>query len=178
MTARSTSALFFWLTLTIIASLMLYHTSDRVHELDQQLKNLNTQIESEQQSLHILKAEWVYLANPARVEAATRRHLELQPTATHRVIALQDIGTLLPMRDGSEPPPVQVAEAVAAPAPAVTKMTAEVSSLSPPKHKTGHIVALNSVHINDRMIMQHTASVQQSSTDSIGSLITSLSLHP
>ena len=83
------------------------------NELDQQLRGLNAQIESEQESTHVLKAEWVYLANPARVEAEVKDHLDLQPTAPRRVAALRDIGDLLPLHDGVEPvQPIQTAAAV------------------------------------------------------------------
>jgi len=188
MIARSTSVLFLWLGLTIAASLMLYHTSDRVHALDQQLKTLNAQIDAEQQSLHILKAEWVYLANPARIEAEAHRHLALLPTAPRRVAALQDIASLLPAHDGNEPVfaakdlapdtkallAVQMADA----APSTTTKAQPNTSVIPVKRKTNHVFAtLNEGRINDHMIMEH-ASIQQASTDSIGTLIASLSLRP
>ncbi|MDR3450623.1 MAG: hypothetical protein P4M15_12930 [Alphaproteobacteria bacterium] len=173
MTTKSYSSLLTWFGLTIIASLMLYHTSDRVNALDRQLRDLNSQIEAEQQSLHVLKAEWVYLANPARVEAAARRHLALAPTPTNRVLTMNDIGDLLPLRDGVAP--VAVAENTAAPArPDAHNDIAQ----RPARRHTTRIVASNrDGHVNDRMIMQHPILVE-ASTDSIGGLIGTLGLHP
>jgi hypothetical protein len=202
---RPYSSLLCWFALAIGASLILYHTSDRVTSLGHQLNGLNEQIEAEQQSLHVLQAEWVYLANPARVEAATLRHLDLQPTAPARVVAMKDISTLLPLRAGVEPAPQAVAEkslppsastavASAAPPPASVGpsvaapsfVAAHLAALRGAQIKTGRVVAalggglsgsLGGGHINERMIMPHVAAVE-ASNDGIGALISSLSLRP
>jgi hypothetical protein len=176
---RSYASLLTWLGLTIVASVALYHTSDRVNALDQQLHSLNAQIDAEQESLHVLKAEWVYLANPARVEAETLRHLDLQPTAPNRVAALQNIGDLLPLHNGVEPAP-QIRTAEAAPAPArIQRTTPVVQAQAPTPHtKFDRVIAsINEGRINDHMMMQHTAS-SEAPTDKIGALINTMSLHP
>ncbi|MGE4352312.1 MAG: cell division protein FtsL [Bdellovibrionales bacterium] len=95
------STILIWFSLTLFVSLGLYHTSYRVEELDRQLRGLNTQIETEQKNIHVLKAEWVYLANPARIEEAARKHLELQPTSPTQVTRLSKISQLVPMRSAS-----------------------------------------------------------------------------
>jgi len=111
---RSYSSLLFWLGMTIAASVMLYHTSDRVNALDQHLRKLNAQIEDEQKDLHVLKAEWVYLANPVRIEAEAKRHLSLQPTMPSRVASMKNMGDLLPPQNGNDAP-VQIAQSVKPP---------------------------------------------------------------
>lgn len=172
---RSYSSLLTWVGLTIAASLALYHTSDRVNALDQQLRSLNAQIESEQESLHVLKAEWVYLANPARIEAEVKGHLDLQPTDTHRVASLRDMGALLPLHDGIEAvPPVEVAEALQAPAPKkVASAPREV-----PRTKYERVIAsLNEGHLNDHMVLQHAAPAP-AAPDRIGAMIGALGLNP
>lgn len=92
------STILFWFSLTIFVSLGLYHTSYRVEELGRQLRALNAQIEAEQRNIHVLKAEWVYLANPARIETAARKHLALQPTAPQQVAKLTRLSSVLPTR--------------------------------------------------------------------------------
>lgn len=178
---RSYSSLLTWLGLTIAASLALYHTSDRVNALDQQLRTLNAQIESEQQSMHVLKAEWVYLANPARVEAEVKGHLNLQPTDTRRVAALDNIGDLLPLHDGVEPVlasreamPSKVAQAAPRKIPA--RSVAQQTAI--PRTKYDRIIAsLNAGRINDHVMIQHSAPVE-AAPDKIGTLIGTLGLHP
>jgi len=173
---RSYSSLLTWLGLTIAASLALYHTSDRVNALDQQLRSLNAQIESEQESMHVLKAEWVYLANPARVETEVKGHLNLQPTDTRRVAALQNIGDLLPLHDGVEPAP-QIQTAQTAPAPRKIPAHPVVQAAIPHTKYDRVIASLNAGHINDHVMMQHSAPVE-AAPDKIGALIGTLGLHP
>ena len=162
---RSYSTLLFWLGLMIVSSVALYHTSDRVNALDQQLKSINAQISTEQENMHVLKAEWVYLANPARIEAAAHRHLALQPTLPRRVAMMGDLASLLPLRNGIEAAPqIQVASANETPAPSVAQTRTD---------RVG--TQVNAGRINDHMSMQHSASVK-TSTDQIGALIGTLGL--
>lgn len=173
-----TSSVLFWFGLTIIASLALYRTSDRVHELNTQLREINAAIEAEQQSLHVLKAEWVYLANPARVEAAAHKHLALRPTSPQQVTDLGSLAEALPTRS----------EAMAAVAISGTPIANIKSTLEPiapraavvaavAKHKpTVTVASADSGHINDHMMMQRTASAAPL-PDSIGTLITELGEH-
>ena len=53
-----TPSILFWFGLIIAASIALYRTSDRVQELNTQLHTLDASIDSEQESIHVLKAEW------------------------------------------------------------------------------------------------------------------------
>ena len=87
-----------WFALTIIVSLGLYHTSYRVDALSRQLRELNANIEVERSNLHVLKAEWVYLSNPARIEIEARKHLALQPTAPRQVSQMARLAEVLPTR--------------------------------------------------------------------------------
>ena len=165
---RSYSTLLFWLGLMIVSSIALYHTSDRVNALDRQLKTINAQIDSEQENMHVLKAEWVYLANPARIEAATHRHLGLQPTLPRHVAMMNDLAALLPLHSGVE----------ATPQAQVASETAE----APSHARTNLVIAqMNTGRINDHMIMQHgTGSLGtiKASPDKIGALIGTLGLRP
>lgn len=170
-----TSSVLFWFSLIIIASLALYRTSDRVHELNTQLRQVNADIESEQQSIHVLKAEWVYLANPARVEAAAHKHLTLRPTSPQQVTDLSSLSEVLPTRS----------EAMASVAISGTPIANIRSNMEPMPTRPTTVavvvkhaapIALASVdagHINDHMIMQRTASAAPT-PDSIGTLITEL----
>ena len=170
-----TSSVLFWFGLTIVASLALYRTSDRVHELNTQLRDINSAIEAEQQSLHVLKAEWVYLANPARVEAAAHKHLALRPTSPQQVTALDSLAEVLPTRS----------ETMASVAITGTPI-ANIKSSLPPRAMAVAVLAKTKVpvtvasadsgHINDHMMMQRTASAAPM-PDSIGSLITELGEH-
>jgi cell division protein FtsL len=171
------STLLFWFGLSIMASIALYHTSDRTRELDRQLRDINTSIDSEQQTIHVLKAEWVYLANPARIEDIARRHLTaLRPTATRQVIDFANLDDNLP-----DPGEARGSVATASPRTPVTPIktasatTRPLPTVKPPVHKVA-LAAADTSHINNRMIMQHTASAQP--TDQIGTLINELGSRP
>lgn len=88
----------FWFLLTLVVSLGLYHTSYRVEELGQNLRVLNSKIQAEQRSIHILKAEYVFLTNPSRIEEASRKHLALQPTNPGQIARLGKLPSIIPTR--------------------------------------------------------------------------------
>ena len=90
-----TSTILFWFSITLMLSLGLYHTSYRVDRLTKTLQGLNMQITNEQRDIHILKAEWVYLSSPVRIEQAARKHLSLQPTKTEQISSLTKLATRL-----------------------------------------------------------------------------------
>ncbi len=170
---RSYSTFIVWLSAVIISSTMMFHTNDHVRGQEQKLRSLNMQIMAEQESLHVLKAEWVYLANPSRIAAAAQHHLGLQATDTKRVTAMHDIAVLLPVHNGIEP--VQPSVQVASPVPTITEVSdAHVAPAPVTASKHDRVANLNGGHINDHMIMQHTAAA--ASTDKIGALIGTLGL--
>ncbi len=177
---RSYSTVLFWLGMTIASSLMLYQTSDKVHALDKQLRDLNAQIEDEQKSIHVLKAEWVYLSNPARIETKAKKHLGLKLTEPARVAALCDINDFVPMQEGV-PAPVLLARSMAkAPAP----VTAEpkkplMAQKAPDKPRTKQdriLASLNAGRINDHVTIQRAASAAPS--DNLSAVIGRLGLRP
>ncbi len=90
------SCILFWFSLALIISVGLYHTSYHVDGLAHELSALNTKIKTEQQNIHILKAEWVFLANPSRIENVARKHLALEPTKTNQIASLKKLSRLLP----------------------------------------------------------------------------------
>lgn len=165
------SQILFWFGLSIAASLALYHTSDRTREFEHQLRNIDAAIDAEHESIHVLKAEWVYLANPARVEAETKKHLALKPTAPKQVIGLGAIGDALPTTG-------EAVEQVTVSATPIASVETYVTPPPLPPQKIAAAAADHS-HINSHMVFgkpARTASAQPS--DQIGSLISTLGAHP
>ncbi len=97
----------FWGGLIAAAGAVLFQTSYDVQDLEEKLAGLNRKIVTEQESIQVLRAEWSYLNDPAKLEELARAHLALQPTEARQFVALDS----LPMR------PAQAPDAVAAPAP-------------------------------------------------------------
>jgi len=167
---RAYSSLLFWLSAIIVSSVLLYRTSDRVNVLDTSLRQLQVQVEKEQERIHVLKAEWVYLSNPARIKSEAMRHLKLRPTELEQVTASLVSHALSPVRDDS-------AYSIASDEYSGAQKTASVNK------RDRQVAKLNAGRINDRIKIQN-ASVRSdegsiiAATDNISSLIGSLSLRP
>jgi hypothetical protein len=69
-----------WVALTGAVGFGLYHLKHEVQALEDDLFRLNRAILAEQEAIHVLRAEWSYINQPARLQALTSRHLDLQPT--------------------------------------------------------------------------------------------------
>ncbi len=146
-----TSSILFWVSLTIFASAVLYHTSYRVQDLSRQLRSLNAEIETERTNIHVLKAEWVYLANPAKIEQAARRHLALQPTAIKQLTKLEDLSDVLPTRTEA----MANVTVESTPIATVASTTKAASVPLAPRRKLA--IVKDHSHINVSMVMQHSA---------------------
>ncbi len=83
-----------WLTAVAIAALGLYHVKYQVQRLEEDLGIEHQSILKHQEAIHILKAEWSYLNQPARISDLAKRHLGLTPLTAKRVVRLEE----LPMR--------------------------------------------------------------------------------
>lgn len=142
-------SLLFWTVMAIGASLALYHTSYRVHDLSQQLHTLNASIEAEQRNIHVLKAEWVYLTNPAKIEQAARKYLPLQPTAIQQIARLDMLPDLVPTRAEA------MADMTVTHTPMATLRGATPASTNlRAAPARGRATDDDRAHLNTRMIMQ------------------------
>lgn len=171
----------FWFGLAIIASLWFYRTTDNVLAQEQKLRSLNAAIENEQQSIHVLKAEWVYLANPARLEIEAHKHLALRPTAPQQVAAMNDLAEILPTRDEAMSSVAVAATPIATVKTSLTAPAPRIAARSKPRG-TMAVAFVDTGHINERMVIQHAlgnpVAAAASSSDPIGSLISKLDSHP
>jgi cell division protein FtsL len=94
----------FLLGFACLSAIMLYYTSQKVHDEREKLTALEAQIDKEQESMRVLSAEWSYLNQPDRLEKLARQHLHLEPLKGRQFAKLKDI----PL-----PPPPVVEDSVA-----------------------------------------------------------------
>jgi hypothetical protein len=187
---RLTSSLF-WFSLAIIASIALYRTSDHVQQLNHDLATTNAAIEAEQKSIHVLKAEWVYLANPTRIEAMAKKHMtNLNATPPERITSMANVASVIPPR-GAAPAPVAVVSAAVATTKVavavhkpqivtlhrVTVAAAKVPATVSVRAKPTAVASNTSGHLTDHMMMQHTASTY-TGHDQIGAMLAQLDQNP
>ncbi len=73
------------LLLAASAGGLLFRVSFEVAELEDRLGGLNRAIVKEQESIHVLRAEWSYLNQPSQLAALAERYLDLVPLATEQI---------------------------------------------------------------------------------------------
>lgn len=89
-------ALFVWFALAGLASIALFNITFKVEQLQEELNSLNKQILEEQKAVHVLQAEWGYLARPERIEALAHRLLPyLHPPGAHQVGDIEHLQTAI-----------------------------------------------------------------------------------
>lgn len=92
-------AVIVWFGLACTAGFALFNVTFKVEKLEAELDDLNRQILDDQQSIHILKAEWSYLDRPERLETLVDSYLpEFKTGNIPMPISIE----LLPKRDAVE----------------------------------------------------------------------------
>ena len=80
-----------WLVAIVVAALGLFHVKYQVQRLEEELDLEHRSILHRQEAIHILKAEWSYLNQPARLSDLAERHLGLAPLDSNRLVRLEDL---------------------------------------------------------------------------------------
>lgn len=95
-------ATLFWIALAGCVGYGLYHLKNEVQARENELFKINRTILAEQEAIHVLRAEWSYLNQPARLEALASRDLKLQPMKPGQLGTIASLPPL-PAQDGSLP---------------------------------------------------------------------------
>lgn len=80
-----------WLGTAAAIGVALFYAKYRVQTLDEQLAQTNQAILADQESIHVLKAEWAYLNQPDRLERLSRRYLDLETLTRKQIGSLADL---------------------------------------------------------------------------------------
>jgi hypothetical protein len=79
------------LILTIVIGAGTYWVSHEVERLEKRYAAIQSDILAEQESIHVLQAEWSYLNNPARIERLTQDHLSLAQIEVLQMATIDDL---------------------------------------------------------------------------------------
>ncbi|WP_374441587.1 hypothetical protein [Stella sp.] len=90
----------FWIGLVCALGYGVFQVKYEVQEMEARLVQLQRGIVSEQQAIHVLRAEWSYLNQPARLETLAKRHLPLGPIAASQIGTIEDV----PLRQAAPAP--------------------------------------------------------------------------
>jgi hypothetical protein len=89
-----------WLLLVASAGFAMFEVKYTVMGLEDRLGHLDRAIQADEESIHVLNAEWAYLSKPARLDELQRRYLNLAPISTKQLGQIDS----LPMRPSALPP--------------------------------------------------------------------------
>ena len=82
--------------LAVLLSLTLFTVKYQVQDMEDQLLGLNRSITDDRQAIHVLKAEWSYLNQPARLRNLAERYLGLAAIEARQVGTADEFFPVLP----------------------------------------------------------------------------------
>ncbi|MDR2416769.1 MAG: hypothetical protein LBD15_01185 [Holosporales bacterium] len=96
MAHRTTFALLF---LTICMGLALFHLKYQVIGVEEELRSLLNEIESEEERQHVLKAEWKYATDAQRLQKLAQKHLGFSPVKPQQLMDKRAFLRAFPIQD-------------------------------------------------------------------------------
>ncbi|MFN6999972.1 MAG: hypothetical protein ACK4ST_08060 [Elioraea tepidiphila] len=93
-----------WAGLVVLAGLFLYQVKHDVQALEEELAGVNRRILATQDRIHVLRAEWSLLNEPARIGDLAQRHLALAPMRPDQFARPADIAARVALH---RPAPVE-----------------------------------------------------------------------
>ncbi|NKB20195.1 MAG: hypothetical protein GKS01_06580 [Alphaproteobacteria bacterium] len=85
------AATLFWMFLATAAGIGLFVLKYEVKSMEGQLATIHSKTLENLEAVHVLKAEWSYLNQPARLEDLGRRLLSLKPVKASQTVDIEDI---------------------------------------------------------------------------------------
>ncbi len=99
-----------------VLSFTLFQIKYEVLALEDELRRVSAATVADQETIHILEAEWSHLNDPARLRPLAERHLRAKPMRPRQMAGFHD----LPIRDAAaEAPAADVTPSAPATKPAV-----------------------------------------------------------
>ena len=112
-----------WVSLAAITGGMAFNTSYHHHTRSSERQDIDRRIDSEQEAIHLLRAEWSYLNDPVRIERLARQFTRLQPAIAEQMSTLTAIPARPPAPTGT--PATANRPAVASSRPATRQMASD-----------------------------------------------------
>lgn len=85
------AATLLWAMMAAIAGTGLFLLKYQVQAEERHLRELRKDIAGSQQAIHVLKAEWSYLNDPARLREQAERHLDMRPMRANQIVTIESI---------------------------------------------------------------------------------------
>lgn len=98
------TATLFWVLLVAVTGVLVFTTSEKVHDARGHLQAVQRDIVKEEENLRVLKAEWSYLNRPERLEQLARAYLPMQPAGSEQLAAAVRLPGTPPVPHTAAPP--------------------------------------------------------------------------
>lgn len=79
----------------------LFYVKYQVLGLEGELSNIHQEIFKTEEALHLLRAEWAYLNDPARLKVLASKHLKMDAATPLQMISLQTSGSNMNLPGGT-----------------------------------------------------------------------------
>ena len=89
----------FTLLLASIMSVALFYLKYEVTDLERHLNNLNRAIVTDQETIHVLNAEWSHLNDVSRIKDLAKRYLKMNPTKPNQIKSAKDLSDGLVLKE-------------------------------------------------------------------------------
>ena len=86
MNGTKTATLGLWMTLVCLVAFGTFIMKNQVQALEKELNRINSDIQNDIKTIHILKAEWSHLNSPSRLKKLAEKHVLLNPVKAEQII--------------------------------------------------------------------------------------------
>ncbi len=80
-----------WMTLAVIVGSGMFVLKYEVQDLEVELASLDGDIRQNQETIHVLKAEWSHLNNPERLRVLSAKHIGLTQVKPEQVVSFASL---------------------------------------------------------------------------------------
>lgn len=92
------------LLLAMLSGYALFHMTDRAQRLEEELARLGREIADDREAIHVLRAEWAYLNQPAMLRERVEHHQEqlgLVPVRPEQIVRYDNLPARPVFADGA-----------------------------------------------------------------------------
>lgn len=91
MNGTDTAKLSILITMTAFVGVGMFVLKNQVQALEGELNRINTSIQEDVKSIHVLKAEWSHLNSPQRLRSLASKHISLNPVRAEQIINYSEL---------------------------------------------------------------------------------------
>ena len=87
----------------VVSAFVLYSLEHSLRKQERHIASLKREINAERETIKLLKAEWSYLIQPARLQRLAEEHLDLRQARPYQLVQRDEVPGLVPMRPVDKP---------------------------------------------------------------------------